>query len=88
MKALNKASLRAFVQRRKINALGLLVLTFMTAVITIVCALQGFPRTGTLAVITVLMVLLCGVQEIKLRRSYRTMKSFKGFRKKKQKSEV
>lgn len=88
MKAFNKERLRAFIQRRKINALGLLVLTFMTAVITIICAIQGFKRTDILAVVTILMVALCFVQEIKMRRSYRTIKSFKGFRKKKKQQDM
>lgn len=82
-RGINKEKLRAFVDRRKMNALGLMILTFMSAVITAVCAVKGFERTDILAVVTVLLVLLCFVQEIKLRKSYRTMKSFKGTRKKK-----
>lgn len=84
MKGFNQERLRAFIQRRRINALGLLILTFMSAIMTIICALQGFSRTSILAVITVLLVVLCLIQEIKLRRSYRTIRSFKGSRKKKQ----
>ena len=84
MKGFNQERLRAFIQRRRINALGLLILTFMSAIMTIICALQGFSRTNILAVITVLLVVLCLIQEIKLRRSYRTIHSFKGSRKKKQ----
>lgn len=84
MKGFNQERLRAFIQRRRINALGLLILTFMSAIMTIICALQGFSRTNILAVITVLLVVLCLIQEIKLRRSYRTIRSFKGSRKKKQ----
>lgn len=83
MKSFNRERLRAFIMRRKINALGLLVLTFLSAVITIICAIKGFPRTDILAVVTVLMVVLCLIQEVKLRRSFRTIKSFKGIRKKK-----
>ncbi|MBQ7825769.1 MAG: hypothetical protein IJ337_05385 [Clostridia bacterium] len=83
MKGFNKARLRAFIQRRKINAMGLLMITFVCALITVVCAIQGFSRTSILSVITILLVVLCFIQEIKLRKGYRTIKSFKGSRKKK-----
>lgn len=83
MKGLNKKSLRAFIQRRKINALTLLAMTFVCAVITIFCALSGHDHTDILCIVTILLVLLCFIQEIKLRRSFRTMKSFKGSVKKK-----
>ena len=83
MKGMNKKSLRAFIQRRKINALTLLVLTFICAVVTIFCALIGHEHTDVLCIVTILLVVLCFIQEIKLRRSYRTMKSFKGSAKKK-----
>jgi len=82
MKAFNKARLRAFIQRRKINALALLIITFACALITIICAVRGFARTDILGVVTILLVILCFIQEYKLRRSYRTIKSFKGSRKK------
>jgi len=83
MKAFNKARLRAFIQRRKINALALLIITFFCALTTIICAIRGFARTDILGVVTILLVILCFIQEYKLRRSYRTIKSFKGSRKKK-----
>lgn len=83
MKGFNKERLRAFIQRRRINALGLLVLTFLSAIITILCALTGFARTNILAIVTLLLVVLCLIQEVKLRKSFRTIKSFKGSRKKK-----
>lgn len=83
MKGFHKENLRAFIMRRKINAMGLLVITLMTAVITIFCAIRGFARTDILATVTVLLVLLCFIQEIKMRKGFRTIRSFKGSRKKK-----
>ena len=83
MKVFRKDRLRAFIQRRKINALSLLIITFVCAVITILCALRGHAHTDVLTIVTILLVVLCLIQEIKLRKSYRTMKSFKGSRKKK-----
>ena len=83
MKGFNKTSLRAFIQRRKINALTLLVITFLCAVITVICAVRGHAHTDVLCTVTILLVALCFIQEIKLRKSYRTMKSFKGSLKKK-----
>lgn len=83
MKGLNKKSLRAFIQRRKINALALLLITFVAAVITALCAVRGFPRTDILAMVTGALVVLCLIQEIKLKKGYRTLHEFKGMRKKK-----
>ena len=83
MKGINKKSLRAFVQRRKINALTLLAMTFLCAVITVFCAIRGHAHTDILCIVTILLVVLCFIQEVKMRRSYRTMKSFKGSVKKK-----
>lgn len=83
MKIFHKEKLKAFIQRRKANALGLLVITFSAALITALCALRGFARTDVLATITVLLVALCLIQEIKLRRAFRTIHAFKGVRKKK-----
>jgi len=83
MKGINKERLRLFIQRRKINALGLLVLTLASAIITIICAIRGFARTDILAMVTIALVVLCLIQEVKMRRSFRTIPSFKGSRKKK-----
>ena len=82
MKGFNKEILRTFIQRRKINALALLSITLLCALITIVCAVTGFPRTDILGLVTILLVVLCFVQEIKLRKGYRTIRSFKGSGKK------
>ena len=83
MKVFNKEWLRAFIQRRRINALALLIITFACALITILCAIRGFARTDILGMVTILLVVLCFIQEFKLRRGFRTLKSFKGSRKKK-----
>ena len=83
MKGFKKERLRLFIQRRKINALSLLVITFASAIITIICAIQGFDRTDILAMVTAALVVLCIIQEYKMRRSYRTLHAFKGSPKKK-----
>jgi len=82
MKKINKVKLRAFIQRRKINALGLLMITFMSAVTTIICAMRGFARTDILVMVTAALIVLCMIQEVKLRKGFRTIPSFKGARKK------
>ena len=80
---LNRERLKAFILRRKLNAFGLLSITVASVLITLLCALIGFPRTDILAVVTVLLVLLCFVQAFRMRSSFRTIRSFKGSRKKK-----
>ena len=80
---INRNSLKDFLARRRTNALGLTIITAASAVITLICAMTGFKRTDVLAVVTVLLITLCLLQAFKYRKSFRTMKSFKGFRKKK-----
>ena len=84
MKFINKKSLRGFIQRRKINALGLIIITFFSAVTTTLCALRGFPRTDILAMVTAALIVLCLIQELKLKKSFRTLHAFKGHKKKKE----
>ncbi len=80
----NRERIKAFILRRKLNALGLLVITAASALITLLCALNGFARTDVLAIVTVLLVALCFVQMRRMRSRFRTMRDFKGFRKKKE----
>jgi len=78
---LNREKLKAFMERRKINTFGLMVITAVSAVITLVCALFGFARTDILALVTIALIVLCIVQMYKMRSSFRTIRSFKGSRK-------
>ena len=57
-----------FILRRKLNVLGLLVITVMSALITLVCAIRGFVYTDILFIVA-----LCFVQSIKLKKSFRTI---------------
>lgn len=85
---INCEKLKAFVERRKINTLGLVAITAVSAVITLACALSGFARTDILVLITIALVILCVVQMYKMRSSFRTIRSFKGSRKRRQKKEA
>ena len=81
-KKFNKQSLKAFIARRKTNALGLTIITAASALITMICALTGFKNTDVLVIVTILLVALCLIQALRYKKSFRTMKSFRGFRKK------
>jgi len=83
-KGINRKRLSAFIQRRKINALGLTVLTAASAIITLICAMTDFKHTDVLVLVTIAMVVLCLVQYFRNRRGFRTMHAFKGSRKKHQ----
>lgn len=87
-KKINKDVLKAFIHRRKINALGLIVITAVSACFTLLGALTGFSRTHILAIITVLMVLLCLVQMLKNGRGFRTLRTSKTLHKKKREQEA
>ena len=80
---INRERIKAFVLRKKANFFGLLAITALSVVITLLASLSGFRRTGILAVVSVLLVFLCLLQLYKMRSSYRTMHSFRGFRKRK-----
>ena len=79
----NKERLKAFIARRRINALGLSVITAASALITLYCAMTGFKRTEILVIVTIALIVLCLLQAFKNRKAFRTMKSFRGWRKKK-----
>ena len=81
-KKINRAVLKAFIHRRKINALGLIVITAASAIFTLLGAITGFARTNILAIITVLLILLCLLQMVKNSRGFRTLRSSKALRKK------
>lgn len=80
---INREKIKAFVLRKKANYLGLLAITGLSIIVTLLAGLARFHRTDILAVVSVLLVLLCLIQIVKMRSSYRTMPSFRGFRKKK-----
>ena len=79
-KAFNRNRLAAFIQRRKINALGLTMITAASAIITLLCALTGFRHTDILAMVTIAMVALCLIYYFRNRKGFRTMHAFKGKR--------
>ena len=82
-KRFDREKLKAFIFRRKVNFYGLLAITAVSALSTLALFMRRSPRAGILVAVTVLLALLCGLQSFKIRSSYRTMPSFRGFRKKK-----
>ena len=80
----NRKKLSAFIARRKINALGLTVITAASAIITLICAMTSFKRTDVLAMVTIALVALCFVQYFRNRKGFRTMHAFKGKRRSQQ----
>ena len=83
--SVNRKRFKEFMLRRKLNAFGLLSVTVISLVITLICAVTHFKRTDVLIIVSFLLVLLCLIQWIKMRRSFRTLKSSKGFRRKRNK---
>lgn len=84
---IDRERIKAFILRKKANFWGLLMITTVSIVATVVCALIDSPRTGLLAVVTALLVLLCFLQAYRMRSSYRTIRSFRGQRKKRKETE-
>lgn len=82
-KTLRTDKLREFVQRRRINTIGVFLLTLLSLVLTILGALVSFPRAYILAFVTVMLTLLSAVQIFKLRSGFRTIRDFRGFRRRK-----
>lgn len=88
-KTINRKKLGEFFLRRKMNFLSLLAVTLLSIVVTILCAVTGFirDRIGMLVLIDVLLLILCVIQTLRMKSSFRTMKAFKGKRKKKKTEE-
>ena len=82
---LNRDKLRRFFFRRKINFATLLAIALLSAAATLICHITGFipGRLIILDIVTLLLAALCIVQAYRMRTSFRTMKDFKGKRKKK-----
>lgn len=76
----NRKRLAAFMARRKINSLGLTVITAASALVTLICAMTGFTHTDMLALVTIAMIILCLLQYFRNRKGFRTMRAFKGKR--------
>lgn len=83
-KGFNRKRLAAFIQRRRINELGLTVITAASAIITLICAMTGFVHTDVLALVTIAMIILCLLQYFRNRKGFRTMHAFKGKRRSQQ----
>ena len=81
-KRFDREKLKAFIFRKRANFFGLVAITVISAVATLALFLRRSPRTGILVAVTVLLALLCALQSFKMRSSYRTIPSFRGFRKK------
>ena len=81
-KIFNRKKFTAFIQRRRINALGLTVITAASVIISLICAMIDFEHTDILILASIAMVALCLLQYYKNRKGFRTMRSFKGSPKK------
>ncbi|MBR5287513.1 MAG: hypothetical protein IKU34_02845 [Clostridia bacterium] len=84
-KRINRKTLGEFFVRRKLNLLSLLSITLLSIVVTVVCLITGFirERVGILVFVSVMLMILCIIQTFRMKSSFRTMKDFKGKRKKK-----
>ena len=82
-KFFNRKKLTAFLQRRKINALGITIITAASVIISLICAITHFKHTDILVLVSIAMVVLCFLQYFKNRKGFRTMHAFKISRKKK-----
>ena len=81
---LNRNKMKKFFFRRKINLSTLIVITIMSAAATGICLTTGFlpERVILLEVVTAALIVLTLVQIYRMKSSFRTMKDFKGKRKK------
>ena len=81
----NKEKFKTFLLRRRTNAFGLFVITLTSALITLICGLRGIAakKLDLLIWVTIALIVLCFIQAFKMRKSFKTIRSFKGHRKKK-----
>ncbi len=81
----NREKLKAYLFRRKSNAYGLLVITAMSMLATLFCALTGVSKKKVelLVLVTAALIVLCFIQAWRMRKCFRTLHSFKGTRSRK-----
>lgn len=86
---INRKKWKEFFFRRKINMTTLLVITLMSILITGICLMTGFlpERVVLLELVTAALIVLSIVQTYRMKSSFRTMKDFKGKRKKRDREE-
>lgn len=78
---MNRRHLKNFLARRKINTLGLYIITLISLIITVICIITGFKRSNILIVVTVFLFALCVFFFIKKKKLYTTYK-YRSFKKK------
>lgn len=83
-KKFNREKLKDFLLRRRLNFLSLVCVTALSVIVTLLCFIFHLipNRVYILVVVSALLVLLCIIQALRMRSSFRTMKSFRGVRKK------
>lgn len=82
----NKEKLKNFILRRKLNSFGLMSLTVMSILATLICALKGISsrKLDLLVWVTIALIALCFIQAFKMKRRFRTIHAKSLRRKKKQ----
>lgn len=80
---INRERLKAFIIRRRANFIGLVIITLLSVLSTLLLYAVHSSKADVLALVSVLLILLCFVQTYKMKSSYRTIPSFRGFRKRK-----
>lgn len=83
-KQFNREKLKDFLLRRRLNFLSLICITTLSVLVTLLCFVFNLipNRIYILVIVSALLVLLCVVQALRMRSSFRTIKSFRGVRKK------
>lgn len=85
----NKEKLKSFILRRKLNSFGLMSLTVMSILVTLICALTGISskKLDLLVWVTIALIVLCFIQAFKMKRKFRTIHA-KSLRRKKKQDDV
>jgi Ca2+/Na+ antiporter len=78
---MNRRHLKDFLARRKINTLGLFIITLISLIITVICVMTGFKRSNILIMVTVFLFALCVFFYFRKKKVYTTYK-YRRFKKK------
>ena len=79
-KIFHRKKFTAFIQRRRINALGLTVLTAASVIIALICAITNFEHTDIIVLSSIAMVVLCLLQYFKNQVKGNILQSFQHFK--------
>lgn len=72
---MNRGTIKRFFFNRKINTVGLVLITLMCLAATVIFSVSGFRHADVLVLVTLILVILCVLRMVFLRSSFKTIRT-------------